>query len=360
MFRSFATQSRKILITGGAGFIGTNLAEYLLKQTNAHITVFDNLSKPGAEQNVRWLTGQALPYRFSFVRGDVCNAVQLAEALRNADDIYHLANRVPASGISLRKSDVALTGTRTLLEVVSRSGRKLPIVFASSSVVYGTLPDLPVRSEEKRYVPADPSFRGVSESAPIDVSSMFNRAQIAAERCIREYARERDVPAIILRFDTIVGPRQFRPASHHWVARMIYDLLERRPVVIEGDGLQVYDVLHVSDIVAAMIAACDFAGVTGGRIYNVGGGYSRSMSVLEMLSLAERVCSCTTEVVHGPARPNERRLYFADSSSFQVDTGWRPRLTIEQAVREVAAFWHANLQERRQHNIAAHTYSAAA
>src|SRR5579862_3966365 len=160
-----------VLITGGAGFIGTNLAAHLLAQTDSSVTLFDNLSRRGVDLNLAWLKTLDGSGRLRFIRGDVRNAHRITEAARTADEIYHLA--APSAGPDLLAEprldfDVNVTGTVNVLEAARRSGRNPVVLFASTGKVYGALDSIPLKHNASRLVPADPALRGVSETTPVD------------------------------------------------------------------------------------------------------------------------------------------------------------------------------------------------
>src|SRR3954471_4304259 len=181
-----------VLITGGAGFIGTNLAAWLLAHTDFAVTVFDNLSRPGVELNLAWLKTLDNSRRLRIVRGDVRNAHRIAEASRTADEIYHLA--APSAGPDLLAEprldfDVNVNGTVNVLEAARRSGRSPLVLFASTGKVYGALDSVPLQPGATRVQPAMPDFRGVSETVPVDFHCPYACTKSVADQYVRDYAR---------------------------------------------------------------------------------------------------------------------------------------------------------------------------
>jgi CDP-paratose 2-epimerase len=342
MFLRSENRSPTILITGGAGFIGVNLSAHLLATTDARVTVFDNLSHPGSEHNLAWLEAQAGKGRLNFVRGDIRSAARVIEETKKADEIYHLAARCEGGQESKTDFDVNVSGTLNVLEAARCSGRSPMVVYVSTSKVYGELRSLPLIRETNRYSPADPSFRGVSERMPVDFYSPFHCSKGAAERYVSDYGRFYNLPTVILRADTVVGPRQFADASHGWVAHCIYSTLAGRPFWIRESGLQVRDLLHVSDLVEAIMAARAYLGMTTGKVYNVGSGMAHSLSVFELMMLVEQVCHRKPKIQYEAAKPGDRLLYVGDPTAFFADTGWIARRPAEQAIRDISCFWHAN------------------
>lgn len=345
MRRTHKTQKRDILITGGAGFIGTNLAADLLARTDSRIVLFDNLSRPGVELNLAWLRTLNHPGRLKFVRGDVRDVSRLREAAQNASDIFHLAATSSPPGRTpdpKTEFEVNVTGTVNVLETVRRSGGDTRIIYASTSKIYGQLKSIPLVRNGNHYSAADKSFRGIDESRRVDYHSPVDGTKAVADQFVREYARLYHLPAIALRLGCIAGPGQFGNEGQGWVAHFVYSVLAGRPVTVFGDGLQVRDILHVSDLVSAMTAARAYIGVTAGRAFNIGGGPERAVSVSQMLRIIELACHVPVRVQHAACRPYDQPLYISDNSSFSSVTGWTPHRSVAETVRDIAAFWHAN------------------
>lgn len=338
-------QARHVLITGGAGFIGTNLAAHLLANSDAVVTIFDNLSRPGVELNLAWLKTLSGSGRLRFVRGDVRSAERITEAARTADEIYHLA--APSASPDLLAQprldfDVNVTGTVNVLEAARQSGRSPLVLFASTSKVYGSLDSVSLTREATRLQPATPEFRGISEATSIDLHCPYSCTKSVADQYVRDYARLHNLRTIVFRIGCIAGPGQFGNQGQGWVAHFVYSVLAGRPVTIYGDGLQVRDVLHVADLVSAVNTARAYAPVVGGKAFNIGGGMSRSISVNEMIGLIEKICHEPVHCGYEPARPGDQLFYVSDNTRFANQTGWAPRRSLEQTVRDISAFWHAN------------------
>ena len=336
---------RHIVITGGAGFIGTNLAAHLLANSDAKVTIFDNLSRPGVALNLAWLKTLDRSGRLHFVRGDVRHAERIMHVARTADEIYHLA--APSAGPDLLLEprldfDVNVTGTINVLEAARRSDRLPLVLFASTGKVYGALDSIALKREPTRVQPDIPGFHGITEAAPIDLHSPYACAKSAADQHVREYARLYKIPTIVFRLGCIAGPGQFGNQGQGWVAHFVYSVLAGRPVTVYGDGLQVRDVLHVADLVNAVNAARAYVPVVAGKAFNIGGDVSRSVSVNEMITLIEEICHREVQCGHDPARPGDQRFYVSDNARFSDQTGWVPLRTLEQTIRDISAFWHAN------------------
>ncbi len=339
-----------ILITGGAGFIGSNLAERLLADTSARIRLFDNLSRRGVEHNLAWL--QSLPgaaSRLEILQGDIRDPHAVAHAARDAAEIYHLAAQVAVtSSIDDPHSDFETNalGTLHVLEAARRSPRKPFVLFTSTNKVYGSLEGVAVHPASSRYQAADRAFRGVTEAEPLDFHSPYGCSKGTADQYVRDYARIYGLPTVVFRMSCIAGPRQFGNEDQGWVAHFLYCALAGRPITIYGDGRQVRDVLHVHDLVDAMLAARNHRRLTQGQIYNLGGGPERSTSVLELLRGIEVELESKPghklDLRHSRVRPGDQPLYISNIDKIARDTGWKPRRSLADTLASIRQFWVAN------------------
>ncbi len=335
-----------ILITGGAGFIGSNLAERLLAEPSNQVRIFDNLSRPGVAHNLAWL--QELPgtKHLEFVNGDVRNASAVFDAAKDANEIYHLAAQVAVTtSVDQPRNDfeVNALGTFNVLEAARRSGRHPFLLFTSTNKVYGSLHGVPVAVEGTRYRALDANFRGVRETEPLDFHSPYGCSKGAADQYVHDYARIYDLPTVVFRMSCIAGPRQFGTEDQGWVAHFLYSVLEGKPITIYGDGFQVRDVLHVSDLIDAMQAVRTMSGRTAGEIYNLGGGLERAISVVEMLDAIARETRIDPILKYSEVRPGDQPLYISDTTKLGGHTGWKPRFSSTEILRSIHNFWRNNL-----------------
>lgn len=331
----------RVLITGGAGFIATNLAAELLDQGRL-VTVFDNLSRPGVERNLAWLRRE-YPSGLEIVISDVRDATAVRRAVSGAHEIYHFAAQVAVTTSLARPLDdfdVNARGTLNLLEA-ARAASPLPsLVFTSTNKVYGALDDVPLAAEARRYVPMDEETRnfGVSESRALAFHSPYGCSKGAADQYVLDYARTFGLPAVVLRMSCIYGPHQCGSEDQGWVAHFIAQALAGRPVSIYGDGRQVRDVLFVSDLVDALQRAQRDAHRLAGRAFNIGGGARRTVSLLELVEiigrLARRRLACTFDAW----RAADQRFYVSDCRRFERATGWRATVSVEQGVTRLLAW----------------------
>ena len=352
-------EDRSVLVTGGAGFVGSNLIQRLLQRSDLHVRLFDDLSRSGVSHNVRWL--QSLPgaERLEVIHGDVRAADSLSAAVTDVDAIYHLAAQVAVtSSIKVPRSDfeVNALGTFNVLEAARRSGRRPFLLFTSTNKVYGALHSVPVEVNGLRYGAMDPNFRGVNEGESLDFHSPYGCSKGAADQYVRDYARIFHLPTVVFRMSCIAGQRQFGNEDQGWVAHFLYSVLEGEPITIYGDGYQVRDVLHVDDLVDAMEAASRHRAVTAGQIYNVGGGLERSLSVREMLAEIEVVTGCVPKLNFSDVRPGDQPLFISDTTKLLQATGWSQTRNLRDTLRAIHTFWRDNrdlLQAQRTKTFSA-------
>ena len=337
--------SRIALITGGAGFIGSNLAERLLAEQDIQVRIFDNLSRPGVQHNLHWLKSLAQSGRLQLLKGDVRDAAQVREAVRNVTEIYHLAAQVAVTtSVDDPAADFAVNalGTLHVLEAARASQRSPFLLFTSTNKVYGSLESIPVEVDQLRYRASDPAFRGVSESERLDFHSPYGCSKGAADQYVHDYARIYDLPTVVFRMSCIAGPRQFGNEDQGWVAHFLYSALTGRPITIYGDGYQVRDVLHVHDLIDAMLEARNASDSTRGKIFNLGGGFERVVSVIELLRRIERRTGIPLNLEYSDTRPGDQPLYISDTSKLQRLTGWRPSRSLDEILDDIQQFWLGN------------------
>ncbi|RRA49386.1 GDP-mannose 4,6-dehydratase [Acidipila sp. EB88] len=336
---------RRVLITGGAGFIGSNLAARFMQQADAHVTIFDDLSRRGVEHNLAWLRSLPAGQAFRFLQGDIRDAVQVAEAATDATEIYHLAAQVAVtSSVVEPRTDfeVNALGTFNVLEAARLSQRHPLVFFTSTNKVYGGLETVPVHVEGSAYQADDVEFRGAREDTPLDFHSPYGCSKGAADQYVRDYARIYRLKTIVFRMSCIAGPRQFGNEDQGWVAHFLYSVLAGRPITIYGNGRQVRDILHVDDLVDAIDLARLNLDVTAGEIYNLGGGMQQAASVAQMLASIEQQTGIAPLCNYDEARPGDQPLYISDIEKIKAATGWSPRKNLTEILSDIEAFWDHN------------------
>jgi CDP-paratose 2-epimerase len=343
-----AKKMTTILVTGGAGFIGSNLTERLLSRPGVRVRIFDNFSRLGATHNVIWLRKMANSSRLEIVEGDTRDAEAVRKATRDVDEIYHLAAQVAVTtSVDDPATDFATNaiGTFNVLEGARSSGCQPFILFTSTNKVYGALEGIPIKADGTRYKAQSPGFRGVRENQLLDFHSPYGCSKGAADQYMRDYARIYGLDTVVFRMSCIAGPRQFGNEDQGWVAHFLYSALQGRTVTICGNGLQVRDILHVHDLIDAMMAARESRSRTRGEVFNLGGGMERTVSVIEMLQRCERRNHLPLHLKYTDVRPGDQPLYISDTSKMQAATGWRPRRSLDDILDSIESFWHDNQHE---------------
>jgi len=332
---------RSVLIFGGAGFVGSNLAYRILKTTDARVHIFDNLSRRGVHHNLKWLQGVAgNSDRLKVTIGDVRDASQVQRAVQAATEIFHFAAQVAVTtsmADPVLDFDVNVRGTLNVLEAARKGGRRPFLLFTSTNKVYGSMASQPLQAGVRRYSCAGDA--GVSESQPLDLHSPYGCSKGAADQYVRDYARSFDLPTLVFRMSCIAGPRQFGTEDQGWIAHFLYSALEDRPVTIYGDGRQVRDVLYVEDLVRAFEAVRSRMENTSGEVYNVGGGIDNSTSILEIIELIERVTGKKLRYEMERARAGDQLFYVTDFEKLRRDTGWKPRVNVRQTLENMYEWW---------------------
>jgi len=335
---------RSVLILGGAGFVGCNLAHYLLTQTDANVHIFDNLSRPGVKHNLKWL--QSLRLRAGRLRvttADTRNLELVTRAVAEASEIYHFAAQVAVTtSVADPRLDfeVNVGGTFNILDAARKSGHQPFILFTSTNKVYGNLGFGSPGVNSTRY--SYPDHKGISESQPLDFHSPYGCSKGAADQYVHDFARIYDLPTVVFRMSCIAGPRQFGTEDQGWVAHFLYSALQQRPVVIYGDGRQVRDVLCVYDLIRAIEAVRTNLEKTQGQIYNIGGGSANSVSLLELIHEIRSLTGHRLEYVHDEWRPGDQPVYVTDTRKLQRDTGWKLEISVKQTLEMLRDFWEEN------------------
>ena len=322
-----------IVITGGAGFIGCNLADALL-QEGLRVQVVDNLARTGVRNNLAWLKarhGEGL----TFHRLDVRDGAAVKEVLSGADVIFHLAAQVAVT-TSVREPrtdfEVNAIGTLNVLEAARLSGRKPFVLYTSTNKVYGELEHMAVVEGARRYRFKD--CVGVAEDCPLDFHSPYGCSKGAADQYVRDYARIYGLATVVFRMSCIYGTRQFGSEDQGWLAHFLISLAMGRPITIYGNGKQVRDLLFVEDLVVAMKMAYMNREKTIGQIYNIGGGPGNTVSIwLELRNLLEKICGRKLDTpAMSKRRPGDQPLYISDIAKAARDFGWKPEVTVAEGV----------------------------
>jgi CDP-paratose 2-epimerase len=343
--RSGAAALRPVLITGGAGFIGTNLAARLLNE-GREVLIFDNLSRPGVERNLQWLEN-SYPCGLRTQIADIRQPELVRDAVRQAGCVFHLAAQVAVTtslANPLEDFEINARGTLNVLEALRSLPDPPPLVFTSSNKVYGSLDQLELRTTKLRYEPADLEFRraGFNEHCGLDFHSPYGCSKGAADQYVLDYARCFGLPAVVFRMSCIYGPHQFGNEDQGWVAHFLIQALQGRGITIYGDGRQVRDVLYVDDLVEALLAAERDVARIGGQAFNIGGGPANTLSLLELVEHIAELTGERPELRFDGWRNGDQKRYVSDISRFHAATGWAPGTAAREGVARLAAWLRAH------------------
>lgn len=327
----------RILITGGAGFIGCNVADAFLADGD-EVIVLDDLSRPGSDLNLAWLRDRHPTVHF--IRADVRNEQVIHTCVRDAgsvDGVIHLAAQVAVTtSVNDPRFDfeVNALGTLNVLEAVRACGIDPVIIYASTNKVYGSVEHLRVAERDGRYTFVD-CPEGISEEEPLDFHSPYGCSKGAADQYVRDYARIYGLRTVVMRQSCIYGRRQFGTEDQGWIAWFIFAALSGKPITIYGDGHQVRDVLFIDDLISAYRAALNIPAAWG-EVFNIGGGPAHTMSVWsEFGPLLERLCGSKIDVSFMDWRQGDQRIFVSDVRKAARILGWSPIVAPEQGIQEL-------------------------
>jgi CDP-paratose 2-epimerase len=312
------------LITGGAGFVGSNLAHALLRD-GERVVVVDNLSRDGVQQNAAWLRREHGD-RVRIEKVDIRDRERITPLVQGARQVFHLAAQVAVTtSIDDPAHDLEtnLLGTFHILEAARRAARPPAILFTSTNKVYGGLDDAEVALRGGGYAFAD-GRAGIDERTPLDFHSPYGCSKGAADQYVRDYARIYDLPTVVFRMSCIYGTRQFGTEDQGWVAHFARSILSGTPITVYGDGCQVRDILWIGDLVGAMRGAMERVEQLGGEVFNIGGGPRNAVSVRGVIGALEEVIGRRVPVLSAPWRPGDQRIYVSSTQRVAERIGWEP------------------------------------
>lgn len=326
------------LITGGAGFIGTNLADRLLSMRRP-VVIFDNLSRPGVEQNLKWLR-ERHPELLRVEIGDIRDAKAVERAVEGVSHVFHFAAQVAVTTSLTDPThdfEVNARGTLNLLEALRKTTERPSLVFTSTNKVYGHMADVQLTARRQRYEPTDlgEAMNGFSEHRPLSFHSPYGCSKGAADQYVLDYAHTFDLPACVFRMSCIYGPHQFGNEDQGWVAHFVIRALEGQPITLYGDGKQVRDILYVDDLIRAFLLAQTHIGAVTGQAFNIGGGVENTTSLLELTQLISELQGEPLELQFSSWRTADQRYYVSDTRRFSKATGWRPRVNVRAGVSQL-------------------------
>jgi CDP-paratose 2-epimerase len=335
---------KNYLITGGCGFVGSNIAARLIEK-GEKVTLLDNLSRFGSSHNLEWLRGLG---SLDFIQCDTADASALAKVFRGLrpDVVFHLAGQVAmTTSVKDPYNDFRtnVLGTMNLLEILRMNAPEAALLYSSSNKVYGSLAGVRLTEKATRYTALDYAL-GVDERAPLDFRTPYGCSKGAADQYVVEYARTYGLRTAVFRHSTIYGGRQHSTFDQGWVGWFCMQALAQKknpssePFTISGDGKQVRDLLHVEDAVSCYLEAARQIDGIKGEAFNIGGGAANSCSLLELFGMLEGMLGISLKFTKLDWRHEDQRFFVADNTKIGANTGWVPQVAREEGVARTLAW----------------------
>jgi CDP-paratose 2-epimerase len=335
----------KILITGGAGFIGANCATYFAKKGH-RVVIFDNLSRRGSDKNLHWIKGEC---KIDFIKGDLRNFKDLVNAFEqngNFDLILHLAAQVAVTtSVTNPRADFEINaiGTFNLLEAMRMNNPEALLIYASTNKVYGEMENLKITSNNGRYMYKD-LVQGVDENRNLDFHSPYGCSKGAADQYCVDYHRIYGLRTIVMRQSCIYGYRQFGIEDQGWVAWFIIAAQLGKQITIYGDGKQVRDVLFIDDLIHAYELAFKNRVHLAGKVFNVGGGHKNTLSLNELIKHLEILNGRTIPLAYDDWRAGDQKVFVSNVSLAESEFGWKPNTVVENGIEKLHGWVKDNIQ----------------
>lgn len=331
----------KLLITGGCGFLGSNLAADALKRGD-EIVIFDNLLRNGSRDNLEWLQSQG---DFTFEHGDIRSFNDISRVIESfkPEAIFHLAGQVAmTTSIANPRMDfeVNVMGTNNLLEAVRTYVPNATVVYSSTNKVYGDLEQFTYKEDNNRYKCIEMP-NGFDEDVQIEFHSPYGCSKGSADQYMLDYARIFGLNTVVFRHSSMYGGRQFATYDQGWVGWFCQKALEVKKdknyerFTISGNGKQVRDLLHSEDMCRLYFAAVNNIETARGEAFNIGGGVMNSLSLLELFALLEKKCAVELKYNVLPVRESDQRVFIADVSKAEKILKWKPLVSAEEGVSKM-------------------------
>ncbi len=333
----------KILITGGAGFIGNHAAIHFLNQGH-EVGLFDNLSRPGAELNIEYIRKN---FDFRFMKGSISDPIAISKFVKEfmPDSVIHLAAQV---AVTKSIDDPMLDfytnslGTINLLEAIRKYSSEARLIYSSTNKVYGDLENLKIVEHQTRYRLQSETL-AISESYPLDFHSPYGCSKGSADSYVSDYARIYGLNSVILRQSCIYGERQFGVEDQGWISWFTIAALLRRKITIFGNGKQVRDALWVDDLVNLYEKILNKDKFRSGKTFNVGGGIVNSISILELIEILENKLGINLQPNFKKPRKGDQKFFVSDNSKVREEFEWEPRINLEQGLDKLISWTEGNL-----------------
>lgn len=331
----------KILITGGCGFLGSNLAAYGI-ENGYEITVLDNLSRIGSSENLQWLNSLG---RVTFCHGDTRNKNDVEDLIKwnRFDAIFHLAGQV-AMTTSIdnpyKDFEINALGTMNIIDSVRRYSPSTAIFFSSTNKVYGDLEQYHYKETSTRYI-CEEFPNGFDESVPLDFHSPYGCSKGTADQYMLDFSRSFGIKTTVFRHSSMYGSRQYATYDQGWIGWFCQKAIEQcknpntKPFTISGNGKQVRDILNAKDMINLYYTALEDTDRVCGEAYNVGGGMQQSLSLLELFGLLNELLGIRLRYTQIPARQSDQKVFVADISKISARIGWKPEVTARQGIKDM-------------------------
>jgi len=331
----------KYLITGGCGFLGSNIASEILRR-GEELIVFDSLYRYGSYQNKEWLETQG---EFTFIHGDIRNTNDVERTIKEhkPDVIYHLAGQVAmTTSISDPRMDfeVNVGGSFNLLNAVRLYSPESTIIYSSTNKVYGDLEQYSYEETSTRYNCIEKP-NGFDESVNLDFHSPYGTSKGSADQYMLDFARIYGLKTVVFRHSSMFGGRQFATYDQGWIgwftqqAINIKNGTQKEPFTISGNGKQVRDIAYASDMIDLYLKASTKIDSIKGQAFNVGGGMSNSSSLLELFSFLESELNIKMNYTQLPVRESDQRVFVSDLTKAKELIGWEPKISKEEGIRKM-------------------------
>lgn len=338
--------ARKILITGGAGFIGVNAATFFIRK-GFDVIVLDNLSRKGCDINLRFLE-ENFAGRFTFVKADICtDLAALSTAVSAVDVVLHLAAQVAVTtSVTDPRNDFQINalGTFNVLEAVRLSKNQPIVLFASTNKVYGGLEHVAVSEHEASYSFTD-GRHGITEEEILDFHSPYGCSKGAADQYVRDYGRIYGLRTVVFRQSCVYGPHQLGVEDQGWVAWFLIAAQFGRPVSIYGNGKQVRDLLYIDDLIRLYDLAIEHIDVANGQVYNAGGGHTNTLSLRNFLSFIQTDLGLKMDPKFAAVRPGDQPIFISDNAKAFKDFGWKAEMNVSDGIRALHTWLAANREQ---------------
>lgn len=342
----------KLLVVGGCGFLGSNLAAYGIKE-GYHVTVFDNLSRTGTAKNLNWLESIG---QFTYVHGDTRNRNDVDTVIKEGqfDAVFHLAGQVAmitSIADPYKDFQVNAMGTVHVLDAIRKFSPDTVMLFSSTNKVYGDLEQYHYRETEKRYYCTEWP-EGFDETVPLDFRSPYGCSKGTADQYMLDYARIYGVKTVVFRHSSMYGGRQFATYDQGWIGWFCRKAIEKKRHVneeifsISGNGKQVRDILHADDMISLYYTALQHADKIAGQVFNIGGGMKQSLSLLELFDLLEKLLDVELEYQKLPPRISDQKVFVADIRKIGNAIGWKPQVTAVDGIGRMLAWTEESMGNR--------------